>query len=156
LPFNEQYFSYTCIKARTNLDERHQIQYYIIGNFSQVWLSFVDPLIFLLLYLINHIRPEAITIERMIPSGIIILQSDGMSTLIVDVLHGFQLNYVMILYIRTVLSFARLCSRGSHFKGRTLFGGPKVKVEFRHLFSLQKRFSLCSSHKINANIDVVC
>ena len=32
--------------------------------------------------------------------------------------------------------------------------GPKVKVEFRHLFSLQKRFSLCFSHKINANIDV--
>jgi hypothetical protein len=46
----------------------------------------------------------------------LVLQSDGMSTLIVDVLHGFQLNYVMILYIRTVLSFARLCSRGSHFK----------------------------------------
>jgi hypothetical protein len=36
------------------------------------------------------------------------------------------------------------------------FLGPKVKVEFRHLFSLQKRFSLCSSHKINANIDVIC
>ena len=32
--------------------------------------------------------------------------------------------------------------------------GPKVKVEFRHLFSLQKRFSLGFSHKINANIDV--
>ena len=29
---------------------------------------------------------------------------------------------------------------------------PKVKVEFRHLFSLQKRFSLCSYHNINANI----
>jgi hypothetical protein len=41
-------------------------------------------------------------------------------------------------------------------EGRTLFGGPKVKVEFRHLFSLQKRFSLCSSHKINANIDIFC
>ena len=36
------------------------------------------------------------------------------------------------------------------------FWGPKVKVEFRHLFSLQKRFSLCSFHKINANIDVFC
>jgi hypothetical protein len=35
-------------------------------------------------------------------------------------------------------------------------GGPKVKIEFGHLFSLQKRFSLCSSHKINANIDVFC
>ena len=46
----------------------------------------------------------------------LVLQSDGLSTLIVDVLHGFQLNYVMILYIRTVLSFARLCSRDSHFK----------------------------------------
>ena len=34
--------------------------------------------------------------------------------------------------------------------------GPKVKVEFRHLFSRQKRFSLCSSHKINANINVFC
>ena len=33
---------------------------------------------------------------------------------------------------------------------------PNVKVEFRHLFSLQKRFSLCSSHKINANIVVFC
>ena len=33
------------------------------------------------------------------------------------------------------------------------FWGAKVKIEFRHLFSLQKRFSLCSSHKINANID---
>ena len=31
-----------------------------------------------------------------------------------------------------------------------------MKVEFRHLFSFQKRFSLCSSHKINANIDVFC
>ena len=41
-------------------------------------------------------------------------------------------------------------------EGRTLFGGPKVKVEFRHLFSLQKRFSLCSSHKMNANINVFC
>jgi hypothetical protein len=30
----------------------------------------------------------------------------------------------------------------------------KVKVEFRHLFSLQKRFSLCSYHNINANIVV--
>ena len=29
-------------------------------------------------------------------------------------------------------------------EGRTLFLLPKVKVEFRHLFSLQKRFSLCS------------
>jgi hypothetical protein len=47
-------------------------------------------------------------------------------------------------------------SPGMYLKeeGRTLFGGPKVKVEFRHLISLQKRFSLCSSHKINANIDV--
>jgi hypothetical protein len=41
-------------------------------------------------------------------------------------------------------------------KGGHVLGGPKVKVEFRHLFSLQKRFSLCSSHKINANIDVFC
>ena len=47
LPFSEQYFSYSCIKARTNVDERHQIQHYSIGNISQVWLSFVDPLIFL-------------------------------------------------------------------------------------------------------------
>jgi hypothetical protein len=39
-------------------------------------------------------------------------------------------------------------------KGRTLFLLPKVKVEFRHLFSLQKRFSLCSYHNINANIVV--
>jgi hypothetical protein len=39
-------------------------------------------------------------------------------------------------------------------EGRALFLLPKVKVEFRHLFSLQKRFSLCSSHKINANIVV--
>ena len=31
---------------------------------------------------------------------------------------------------------------------------PKVKVEFRHLFSLQKRFNLCSYHNINANIVV--
>ena len=31
-----------------------------------------------------------------------------------------------------------------------------MKVEFRHLFSLQKRFSLCSSHKINANIEIFC
>ena len=38
----------------------------------------------------------------------------------------------------------------------TLFLLPKVKVEFRHLFSLQKRFSFCSSHKINANIVVFC
>ena len=35
------------------------------------------------------------------------------------------------------------------------FGGPKVKVVSAP-FSLQKRFSLCSSHKINANIDVFC
>jgi hypothetical protein len=41
-------------------------------------------------------------------------------------------------------------------EGRTLFLLPKVKVEFRHLFSLQKQFSLCSSHKINANIVVFC
>jgi hypothetical protein len=39
---------------------------------------------------------------------------------------------------------------------RTLFLLPKVKVEFRHLFSLQKRFSLCSYHNINANIVVFC
>ena len=39
-------------------------------------------------------------------------------------------------------------------EGRTLFLLPKVKVKFRYLFSLQKRFSLCSSHKINANIDI--
>ena len=41
-------------------------------------------------------------------------------------------------------------------EGRTLFLLHKVKVEFQHLFSLQKRFSLCSSHRINANIDVFC
>jgi hypothetical protein len=41
-------------------------------------------------------------------------------------------------------------------EGRTRFLLPKVKVEFRHLFSLQKWFSLCSSHKINANIVVFC
>ena len=39
-------------------------------------------------------------------------------------------------------------------EGRTLFVLPEVKVEFRHLSSLQKRFSLCSSHKIKANIVV--
>ena len=39
-------------------------------------------------------------------------------------------------------------------EGRTLVLLPKVKVEFRHLFSLQKRFSLCSYHNINANIVV--
>ena len=39
-------------------------------------------------------------------------------------------------------------------EGRTLFLLSKVKVEFRHLFSLQKRFSLCSYHNINANIVV--
>jgi hypothetical protein len=38
----------------------------------------------------------------------------------------------------------------------SLFLLPKVKVEFRHLFSLQKRFSLCSYHNINANIVVFC
>ena len=49
-------------------------------------------------------------------------------------------------------------SPGMYYKeeGRTLFGGPKVKVEFCHLFSLQKRFSLCSCHNINANIVVFC
>jgi hypothetical protein len=41
-------------------------------------------------------------------------------------------------------------------EGRTLFLLPKVKVEFRHLFSLQKPFSLCSYHNINANIVVFC
>ena len=41
-------------------------------------------------------------------------------------------------------------------EGKTLFLLPNVKVEFRHLYSLQKRFSLCSSHKINANIIVFC
>jgi hypothetical protein len=41
-------------------------------------------------------------------------------------------------------------------EGRTLFLLPKVKVEFRHLLSLQKRFSLCSYHNINANIVVFC
>jgi hypothetical protein len=41
-------------------------------------------------------------------------------------------------------------------EGRTLFLLPKVKVEFRHLFLLQKRFSLCSYHNINANIVVFC
>ena len=39
-------------------------------------------------------------------------------------------------------------------EGRTPFLLPKVKVEFRHLFSLQKRFSLCFYHNINANIVV--
>jgi hypothetical protein len=33
-------------------------------------------------------------------------------------------------------------------EGRTLFLLSKVKVEFWHLFSLQKRFSLCSYHNI--------
>jgi hypothetical protein len=41
-------------------------------------------------------------------------------------------------------------------EGRTLFLLPKVKVEFRHLFLLQKRFSLCSYHNINANIVAFC
>ena len=41
-------------------------------------------------------------------------------------------------------------------EGRTHFLLPKVKVGFQHLFSLQKRFSLCSSHKINANIVAFC
>ena len=41
-------------------------------------------------------------------------------------------------------------------EGRTLFLLPKVKVEFRHLFSLHNRFSLCSYHNINANIVVFC
>ena len=41
-------------------------------------------------------------------------------------------------------------------EGRTLFLLPKVKVEFRHLFSHQKRLSLCSYHNINANIVVFC
>jgi hypothetical protein len=41
-------------------------------------------------------------------------------------------------------------------EGMTLFLLSKVKVEFRHLFSLQKRFSLCSYHNINANIVVFC
>jgi hypothetical protein len=41
-------------------------------------------------------------------------------------------------------------------EGRALFLLPKVKVEFRHLSSLQKRFSLCSSHKIKSNIVVFC
>ena len=41
-------------------------------------------------------------------------------------------------------------------EGRTLFVLPKVKVEFRHLSSLQKRFSLYSSHKIKVNIVVFC
>ena len=41
-------------------------------------------------------------------------------------------------------------------EGRTLFLLPKVKVEFRHLCSLQKRFSLCSYHNINENIVVFC
>jgi hypothetical protein len=42
-------------------------------------------------------------------------------------------------------------------KGRredTFAGGQKVKIEFPHLVSLQKRFSLSSSHTINANIAV--
>jgi hypothetical protein len=39
-------------------------------------------------------------------------------------------------------------------EGRTLFLLPKVKVEFRHLFSLQKRFNICSYHNINTNIVV--
>ena len=44
-----------------------------------------------------------------------------------------------------------LKEKGGHF-----FLLPKVKVEFWHLFSLQKRFSLCSYHNINANIVVFC
>jgi hypothetical protein len=38
--------------------------------------------------------------------------------------------------------------KGGHFLG------SKVKVEFRRSFSLRKRFSFWSSHKINANINV--
>ena len=41
-------------------------------------------------------------------------------------------------------------------EGRTLFLLPKVKIEFWHLFSLPKPFSLCSYHNINANIVVFC
>jgi hypothetical protein len=42
-------------------------------------------------------------------------------------------------------------------KGRrddTFAGGQKVKVEFRHPFFASKRFSLSSSHTINANVIV--
>ena len=56
--------------------------------------------------------------------------------------------------LTVIFSHNQVCikkKKGGHF-----WGGPKVKVVFRHLFSLQKRFSLCSSHKINANIDVFC
>jgi hypothetical protein len=50
----------------------------------------------------------------------------------------------------------RRTTDGLKREGRTLFLLPKVKVEFLHLFSLQKRFSLCSYHNINANIVVFC
>jgi hypothetical protein len=56
--------------------------------------------------------------------------------------------------LAVIFSHHQVCIKKKKGGGRTLFGGPKVKVEFRHLFSIQKRFSLCSSPKINANIDV--
>ena len=69
------------------------------------------------------------------------------------------LIYIIIVCIQTshrgpqlYFHIARymLKEKGGHF-----FLLPKVKVEFRHLFSLQKRFSLCSFHNINANIVVL-
>ena len=55
--------------------------------------------------------------------------------------------------LAVIFSHRQVCVKR---EGRTLFLLPKVKVEFRHLFSLQKRFSLCSYHNINANIVVFC
>jgi hypothetical protein len=52
--------------------------------------------------------------------------------------------------LTVIFSHHQVCvekKKGGHFLG------PKVKVEFRHPFSLRKRFNLWSSHKINANID---
>ena len=67
----------------------------------------------------------------------------------------FLLLYMHTQGLAVIFSHHQVCikkKKGGYFFG----GGPKVKVEFRHLFSLQKRFSLFSSHKINANIDVFC
>ena len=56
--------------------------------------------------------------------------------------------------LAVIFSHHQVCIKKK--KGEHFLGGPKMKIEFLHLFSLQKRFSLCSSHKINANIDVFC
>ena len=59
--------------------------------------------------------------------------------------------------LAVIFSHHQVCikkNKGGHFYLGG--GGAKVKVEFRHLFSLKKRFSLCSADKINANIDVFC